>query len=97
LLSDVFSQSREKAFLETASITYLTNQINFSNAIVSAVFVDSAAPLISSPPTAAACFASTAASDHGDILAAGTSAARQWEKGRVRITTEQKTIASSST
>jgi len=43
------------------------------NAIVSAVVIGSAVPLISSAPAVAGCYPSTAASEYGDMLNAGTS------------------------
>ena len=43
------------------------------NAIVSAVVIGSAVPLISSAPAVAGCYPSTAASEYGDMLNTGTS------------------------
>ena len=55
------------------SLTRHKNQMKLLNAIVSAVVIGSAVPLISSAPAVAGCYEAVAASDYGDMLRAGTS------------------------
>ena len=62
-----------KVCLKGENLTHHTNHLKFLNAIGAAVVVGSAVPLISSPPAVGGCFASTAASDYEDTLAAGSS------------------------